>query len=187
MSDNRDTQRRLLNYLRPHTKVLSAGLLCAAVTAMITVSIAKFLEIALDAMRYGDLTRLTWMCIAVVAIFFVKGVFSFGQSYLLSLTANRVATRIRDEIYSHLHHLSLAFFNQRRTGAIMSTLTSDVPVLQAAAMSLKDAIAAPINNKRNLRIKASRGCGECSPCMIERNGAFRAARVPTQWSCHDCV
>jgi subfamily B ATP-binding cassette protein MsbA len=142
--DNRDTQRRLLSYLKPHMRTLVAGLACAAVTAGITVGIAKFIELALDAMRYGDLKKLTWMCVTVVAIFLVKGIFSFGQSYLLSLTANRVATRLRDEIYAHLHHLSLAFFNRRRTGAILATLTSDVPVLQNAAMSLKDAISAPI-------------------------------------------
>jgi ATP-binding cassette, subfamily B, bacterial MsbA len=140
----RDTERRLLGYLKPHSKVLIAGLACAAVTAGITAGIAKFIEMALDAMRYGNIARLTWMCVAVVAIFLVKGVFSFGQSYLLSLVANGVATRLRDEIYSHLHHLSLAFFNRRRTGAILSTLTSDVPVLQSAAMSLKDAVSAPV-------------------------------------------
>ena len=144
MTESPDTQRRLVGYLKPHLPILIGGLACAAVTAAITAGIAKFIELALDAMRSGNVAKLTWMCVTVVAIFFVKGIFSFGQSYLLSLTANRVATRLRDEIYSHLHHLSLAFFNKRRTGAILSTLTSDVPVLQSAAMSLKDAVAAPI-------------------------------------------
>src|SRR5437764_12281984 len=108
-------RKRLLGYLKPHLPVLVAGLACAAATAAITAGIAKFIELALDAMRAGNIRRLTWMCVAVVAIFLIKGFFSFGQSFLLSLTANRVATQLRDEIYSHLHHLSLAFFNRRRT------------------------------------------------------------------------
>jgi subfamily B ATP-binding cassette protein MsbA len=144
LSDSPDTLRRLLGYLKPHRPILVCGLICAAMTAAITAGIAQFIKMALDAMQNGNLDRLTFMCLTVVAIFFVKGIFSFGQSYLLSLTANRVATQLRDEIYAHLHHLSLAFFNRRRTGAIMSTLTSDVPVVQSAAMSLKDTIAAPI-------------------------------------------
>ena len=144
MIDDKETRLRLLRYLKPHLPILTGGLACAAMTATITVGIAKFIELALDAMRSGNIDKMTWMCISVVAVFFVKGLFSFGQSYLLSLAANRVATELRDEIYSHLHHLSLAFFNKRRTGAILSTLTSDVPVLQAAAMSLRDAVAAPI-------------------------------------------
>ena len=62
-----------------------------------------------------------------------------GRSYLLSLTANRIATNLRSTTFlAHLHHLSLSFFNRRRTGAIMSTLTNDVPVLQNATMSLRD-------------------------------------------------
>ena len=144
MNDDRVILRRLMGYLKPHLSILSAGLACAAFTAAITVGIAKFIELALEAMRAGDNRRLTLMCATVVGVFFVKGIFSFGQSYFLALTANRVATRLRDEIYSHLHHLSLSFFNQRRTGAILATLTSDVPVLQNAAMSMKDAISAPI-------------------------------------------
>ena len=99
-----DTQRRLLGYLKPHTKILSAGLFCAAVTAGITVSIGKFIEKAFDAMKDGDLHLLTILCLIVVGIFFVKGFFSFGQSYFLSLTANRVAAQIRDEIFEHLHN-----------------------------------------------------------------------------------
>ncbi|HLJ57192.1 MAG TPA: ABC transporter ATP-binding protein, partial [Chthonomonadaceae bacterium] len=144
MNDRPDTMRRLLGYLKPHLGALIGGLLCAAVTAGITVGIAKFIELALDSMRSGNIDRLSWMCVTVVVIFLIKGVFSFGQSYLLSLVANRAAMRLRDDIYAHLQHLSLSFFNTRRTGAILSTLTNDVPVLQNAAMSLKDAIASPI-------------------------------------------
>jgi subfamily B ATP-binding cassette protein MsbA len=60
------------------------------------------------------------------------------------MVSQRVTTRLREEIFAHLHSLSLSFFNQRRTGAIMSTLTNDVPVIQNATMSIKDFVTAPI-------------------------------------------
>lgn len=144
MIDNDQTQRRLYRYLKPHSATLVLGLLCAAATAAITVGIARFIEMALDAIRDGNLSRLTVMCLAVIGVFFIKGIFSFGQSYLLALTANRVALQLRDELYAHLNRLSLSFFNKRRTGAILATMTSDIPVLQTAAQSLKDIIAAPV-------------------------------------------
>lgn len=139
-----NTQKRLLVYLKPHLPTLIAGLLCAGVTSGITVGIAWFLKHAIDAMVKGDVGHLNFMCGAVVFVFIIKGLFSFGQSFWLSLTANRVATRLRDDIFAHLHSLSMSFFNRKRTGAIMSTLTNDVPVLQNAAMSLKDIVTAPI-------------------------------------------
>ncbi len=139
-----DTQRRLLAYLKPHRRILIMGLLCAAATSGITASIAKFIQETINSMVNGETGHLNFMCAAVLLVFLVKGFFSFGQSYYLSLTANRLATHLRDDIYTHLHTLSLSFFNRRRTGAIMSILTNDVPVLQNAAMSLRDTVSAPI-------------------------------------------
>ncbi len=139
-----DTQKRLLTYLKPHMRTLGLGLLCAAAVAGITTSIAYFIRETINSMVDGETGHLNAMCGAVLLVFMVKGIFSFGQSYYLSLTANRLATHFRDDIYSHLHTLSLSFFNRRRTGAIMSILTSDVPVLQSAAMSLRDTVSAPI-------------------------------------------
>jgi subfamily B ATP-binding cassette protein MsbA len=139
-----DTQRRLLAYIRPQIGTLALGLLCAAAVAAITAGIAWFIRYALDAMGQGDARLLNGLCVSVILVFLVKGCFTFGQAYFLSLTANRIATQLRDDIFTHLHALSLSFFNRRRTGAIMSTLTSDVPVIQNAAMSLRDVVSAPL-------------------------------------------
>jgi subfamily B ATP-binding cassette protein MsbA len=136
-------ERRLLSYLKPHLATLTLGLLCAAIVAGITAGIGWLIQRAIDAMVDG-VGHLNFLCGAVLLVFIIKGIFTYGQSYLLSLVANRIATQLRDEIYAHLHTLSLAFFNQKRTGAIMSTLTNDVPVVQSAAMSLRDTVAAPL-------------------------------------------
>ena len=139
-----DIERRLFRYFRPFIGIMALGMACAAVTAGIEVGIAWLIREATTAMTNGHVGHLNFICGAVLVVFLIKGVFSFGQSYLLSSAANGVATRMRDEIYAHLHTLSLSFFNQRRTGAIMSTLTNDVPVVQNAAMSVKDLVSAPI-------------------------------------------
>ncbi|MDE2127817.1 MAG: ABC transporter ATP-binding protein [Armatimonadetes bacterium] len=137
-------QRRLLSYLRPQLTPLLGGLFCAAVTAAIAAGIARLIETAINAMMMGRVDLLDLLCALVVGVFVIKGVFTFGQSYLLALVANRVATRLRDEIFAHVHSLSLSFFHRRRTGAIMSVITNDVQVIQNAAMSLRNVVSAPI-------------------------------------------
>lgn len=144
MKETSQLQARLLAYLKPHRKILILGLICAVVTAGITTGIAAFIKIAFDAMTTGNAAKLRLICLGVVCTFLIKGVFSFGQSYFLSLAANRVAAKLRDQIFSHLQNLSLSFFNRRRTGNILSTITGDVPVLQEATMSIKEAISAPV-------------------------------------------
>lgn len=137
-------ERRLFAYLKPNLRTLAIGLLCAAATSGITSSIAIFIKHTIDAMVNGETGHLNFMCGAVLFVFVIKGLFTYGQNYYLSLTANRVGTSLRDDIYAHLHTLSLSFFNRKRTGAIMSTITNDVQVIQNAAQSLRDTVSAPI-------------------------------------------
>lgn len=137
-------QRRLLAYLRPHYPVLVAGLLCAAGASGITGLLALAIKLTINHMAEGHVGRLNFVCLVVVFVFVLKGLLAYGQSYFLSLVSQRITTRLREEIFSHLHTLSLSFFNRRRTGSIMSTLTNDVPVIQNATMTIRDVVAAPL-------------------------------------------
>lgn len=143
-SQERETQKRLLEYLRPHFGPLVIGLACAAGVSGISALLAWAVKLQVNNMENGEVGPLNFVCIAVVFVFIIRGALSYGQTYYLSLVAQRVTTRMRDELFSHLHSLSLSFFNQRRTGAIMSTLTNDVRVIQDATMSVRDIVSAPL-------------------------------------------
>ncbi len=144
MQPAQQTQRRLIAYLRPEKGVLTVGLLCAAANAAITALLGWALKLTIDHMAAGEVGKLNFICIIIVFVMAVKGLVAYGQAFFLSLAAQRVTTRLRDEIFAHLHSLSLSFFNRRRTGAIISTLTNDVPVIQNATMSIRDVVSAPI-------------------------------------------
>jgi len=141
----REIQRRLLSYLRPHRRTILVGLLCSAGVASLTAALNVGIKLTVDAMAGDEVGRLNFVCLVVVGVFVVKGMLAYGQTYFLSLVAQRVTTRMREQIFSHLHGLSLSFFNQRRTGAIMSTLTNDLPVIQNATMTVRDIVAAPLS------------------------------------------
>ncbi len=140
-----EIRHRLIAYLKPHRPTVIAGLACAAGVAGITALLAVATRLTVNAMSNGEVGTLNLICIIVVLVFIVKGILSYGQTYYLSVVSQRVTTRLRDEIFSHLHSLSLSFFNRRRTGAIMSTLTNDVVVIQNATMSVRDIVTAPLS------------------------------------------
>ena len=142
--DKANLERRLLGYLKPHRRTLAAGLLCAAANAGITALLAFAIKLTVNHMTEGEVGRLNFVCIVVVFVFLIKGLVAYGQTFFLSLVAQRITARLREQIFAHIHSLSMSFFNRRRTGAIMSTLTNDVPVIQAATMSIRDVVAAPI-------------------------------------------
>lgn len=62
--------------------------------------------------------------------FFLQSVFYFLRSYLLAFVGERVMADLRIKLFSHLQRLSLSFFNERRTGELVSRLTNDVSTVR---------------------------------------------------------
>src|SRR3954454_13724963 len=50
---------------------------------------------------------------------------SWAKTYVLARVSERVSADLRNQTYAHLQRLSLEFFGGRRTGDLMSRLTSD--------------------------------------------------------------
>jgi len=79
-----------------------------------------------------DLTMLKLIPLAIVALFMLKGLFDYGQAYLMSYVGQRIIADLREKIYNHLQSLSLSFFTRNPTGMLMSRITNDVSMVQGA-------------------------------------------------------
>lgn len=78
----------------------------------------------------------------VLVVILLSGAFIFLRSYLISYAGQRVVFNIREKIFNHLVMLPLRFYDQRRSGDIVSRVTNDVNVLQDTANALKDITSA---------------------------------------------
>jgi subfamily B ATP-binding cassette protein MsbA len=73
--------------------------------------------------------------IATLAIAVFGAIATYVDNYYSTSVGQWVANDLRIRIYAHLHRLSLRYYDQARTGALMSTITSDVATLQNFASS----------------------------------------------------
>jgi subfamily B ATP-binding cassette protein MsbA len=71
---------------------------------------------------------LSTLVIAVIA-----AIASYIDNYYTTSIGQWVANDLRIRIYEHLHRLSLRFYDSAKTGALMSTITSDVSTVQGFA------------------------------------------------------
>lgn len=69
----------------------------------------------------------------VIAIF--GAIATYIDNYYTTSIGQWVANDLRIRIYSHLHRLSLAYYDTAKTGALMSTITTDVSTVQSFASS----------------------------------------------------
>jgi subfamily B ATP-binding cassette protein MsbA len=81
----------------------------------------------------GDPIRsLTRICLALLVVFLLKNAVDYLQSVLTVWVEQAVIRDMRNEVYAHLHTLSLSFFHSRRTGALLSRFTNDIALVRGA-------------------------------------------------------
>nr|MDQ2686406.1 ABC transporter transmembrane domain-containing protein [Armatimonadota bacterium] len=142
-TESRRIWSRLWEQMRPNRRILVSGLLCAvgmSLTSLLTMALITDL---LKAMEHHDQSRLTLVCLSVVGLYAARWFLNYGETVYFAEAGQRLGMRLRNVIYTHLQGLSLGFFNRQRTGALMSTINNDVPILQSTIASLKDIAPAP--------------------------------------------
>jgi subfamily B ATP-binding cassette protein MsbA len=73
-----------------------------------------------------------------------RGMFTYFQVYLASSIGQKVVMRLRNEVFEHLQNLSFGFYEQKRTGQLMSKVLNDVGVVQSLFSStILDLIVEP--------------------------------------------
>ena len=73
--------------------------------------------------------------LATLAIAIVGAIATYIDNYYTTSVGQWVANDLRVRIYAHLHRLSLRYYDTAKTGALMSTITSDVATVQNFASS----------------------------------------------------
>ena len=73
--------------------------------------------------------------LAVVAIALLAALASYIANYYTESVGQWIANDLRMRTYHHLQRLSLSCYDQQRTGALLSTITSDVQTIQGFASS----------------------------------------------------
>ncbi len=70
------------------------------------------------------------IALILLGILFVQSIFSFFRVWFFAKVSERSMRDIRLSLYSRLVNLPMTFFDQRRTGELISRITTDVSLLQ---------------------------------------------------------
>jgi subfamily B ATP-binding cassette protein MsbA len=73
---------------------------------------------------------LEFAALAVIAIAVIEAVFSYIEKYTTTDAGQWVMHDLRRMVYNHVQHLSLGYHTQKRTGDLISRITSDVDTVQ---------------------------------------------------------
>lgn len=132
---------RLLRYARPYLGRVIGAMLCLALTAGLTAVGMYLIKPVLDQVfnnpdQAQALFYLRLVPVAIVVTYFLKGFATYGQDYLINHIGNRIVMDIRNQLYAHLMTQELSFFHGQRSGMLISRVTHDSTLMQAAVSNV---------------------------------------------------
>ncbi|MFH1259250.1 MAG: ABC transporter ATP-binding protein [Elusimicrobiota bacterium] len=124
---------RLAKYFRPYLARFLQAVVCMLLVAGLTALSMWILRDVIDKIFIAKNQKmLFWVAGAVPAIFLLKAIFSYIQTYLIAYIGQQIIKTLRNELFNHLQKLSLDFYHRNPSGKIMARLTNDVQTLQNA-------------------------------------------------------
>jgi subfamily B ATP-binding cassette protein MsbA len=143
--------RRLLPLLKPYLwPYFSLGvvfmLAYGATDGVIPFLVQRIMDDVFARKDEGVLSYLPWL---IIVVFAVRGLLSFGQSYLSDYVGLRIINDMRNKMHEHLQRLSVRFYFRHPTGTLVARLNSDVMLLRTL---LTDALASFLRDATSLMV-----------------------------------
>lgn len=125
--------KRLLQYIRPYLKYLAMAIVCIIVAAGCNLYLPWIIKDMIDkVLADKDMAMLNMICIGIVVVFLIRGIFFYGQSYLVSYIGQKVIIDVREVMFRKFQRMPMAYYDKHQTGETMSYITNDVAAIQSA-------------------------------------------------------
>jgi ATP-binding cassette, subfamily B, bacterial MsbA len=116
--------RRLLGYLAPYRGRFILGMLGGVLFGGTMASFSLFMK------EFGDGTlvnrdprTITWVPLALVGLFVLRGLGDFVQTYFMGQVARRIVNEMRQDVFRHVLTLPLGYFDRHSSATLLSRLT----------------------------------------------------------------
>lgn len=127
---------RVVGYARPYRGHLVLILGTIVVITLLSLIPPLLMRTLIDdAIPEANLTLVTWLGLAMVAVPLVNGAVGVLQRRSTAAMGEGIIYDLRRQLFDHLQSMSLGFFTNTKTGELMSRLNSDVVGAQQAVSS----------------------------------------------------
>lgn len=128
---------RLMPYLQPYRLRFAQACVAMLGVAIFNGGSVYLLKPIVDHVFVSrDFTMLWLVIVGVPVLVALKTIFSYMQNYLMSWIGQRAIQELREDLFRHLHGLSLDFYAEHESSEILSRVTNDLNTLQATMNSV---------------------------------------------------
>ena len=129
--------KQYLPYLVDYKRQFLFAILGMVAVALGTMGTAQMIKPLLDDIFVAkDSTMLMIMPFIIIAVFSLKGIGQYIQTYYMSFIGLDVVRKLRDNLVSHLTYQDISFFQTMHSGEILSRVTNDIGRIQSVVTKI---------------------------------------------------
>ncbi len=98
--------------------------------ATLTVPVVQLTPRELFAFYRPEIPALWRLAGLYFSLLIVSAGFTYGQKYLLQVSANRVMQKMRQDVFAHIQRLPIGYFDNTSSGKIVSRITNDTEAIR---------------------------------------------------------
>ncbi|RXI96373.1 ABC transporter ATP-binding protein [Anaerobacillus alkaliphilus] len=119
--------RRFFSYYKPHKKLFIIDFVCAVFVGLLELgfplAVAWFIDSLLPE---GNWSTITAVSAGLLTLYLLSSSMQFVVNYWGHKLGINIETDMRRELFNHVHRQSFKFFDNTKTGHIMSRVTNDL-------------------------------------------------------------
>ncbi|WP_227394733.1 ABC transporter ATP-binding protein [Jeotgalibacillus aurantiacus] len=119
--------QRFFSYYKPHRKLFAVDFSCAVLVGILELgfplAVAWFID---DLLPEGNWQAITWVSFLLLFLYLTSTSLQYVVNYWGHKLGINIETDMRQELFEHVQRQSFSFFDNTKTGHIMSRITNDL-------------------------------------------------------------
>lgn len=118
--------KRFFAYYKPHKRLFGIDLVCSFLISVANMFYPMIARDIMQAVEYKDLQFIITWGIVLFAIYVTKALLTFIVGYWGHVLGVRIQADMRRDLFGHIERLPFSFFDENKTGSVLSRLTNDL-------------------------------------------------------------
>ncbi|EMR07077.1 Putative multidrug export ATP-binding/permease protein [Bhargavaea cecembensis DSE10] len=119
--------KQFFSYYKPHKRLFMIDFSSAVFVALLELAFPVAVQWFIDELLpTGDWGRIVWISLLLLGVYLLSTFLQFIVSYLGHKLGVNIETDMRQQLFDHVQRQSFRFFDNTKTGHIMSRITNDL-------------------------------------------------------------
>jgi len=119
-------------FIKPYKMMLALALVALLLTSAVSLSLGQGVKFVIDSgFIAGSVEQLQTAILVLIGLIVLLAIGTFSRFYLMSWLGERISADIRKAVFDRIVTLHPSYFEENRSGELMSRLTTDTALLQS--------------------------------------------------------